>query len=58
MTPDFSQIYAELGLLPGCSLEEFQRAYRQRLSERHPDKARSAVIQPGEIGRASCRERV
>ena len=43
MTPDFSRIYAELGLQPGCSLDEFQRAYRQCLSERHPDRARSTA---------------
>jgi len=46
MTPDFSQIYAELGLLPGCSLEEFQHAYRKRLSERHPDRAGNVTMTP------------
>jgi hypothetical protein len=42
MTIDFSQLYAELGLNPDCSLEAFQRAYRQRLSERHPDRSHNA----------------
>ncbi len=49
MTPDFSQLYAELGLHPGCSLEEFQRAYRQRLSERHPDRTHSVATPPGAL---------
>lgn len=39
MEPDFSQMYADLGLQPDCSLEQFKRAYRQRVSELHPDRA-------------------
>lgn len=39
MTPDFSQMYAELGLQPDCSLEQFRHACRQRISELHPDRA-------------------
>lgn len=46
MTIDFSQLYAELGLDPDCSLEAFQRAYRQRLSERHPDRIHNAPTAP------------
>lgn len=46
MTPDFSQLYAELGLHPDCTLEQFQRAYRQRLSERHPDRSQGKPTAP------------
>lgn len=38
MEPDFSLMYSELGLTPDCSLEEFQRAHRRRISELHPDR--------------------
>lgn len=38
MEPDFSLMYSELGLSPGCGLEEFQRAYRRRIAELHPDR--------------------
>lgn len=46
MTIDFSQLYAELNLHPDCTLEHFQRAYRQRLSERHPDRSHGKPIAP------------
>jgi len=49
MTPDFSQMYTELGLQPDCSLEQFQRAYRQRLSERHPDRTPSHAADSGAL---------
>src|SRR3546814_19462828 len=46
MTPDLSQLYAELGLHPDCTLEPFQPAYRQRLSERHPERSHGKPIAP------------
>jgi len=49
MTIDFSQLYAALGLHPDCSLEAFQRAYRQRLSECHPDRIHSKPIAPAAL---------
>ncbi len=38
MEPDFTQLYSQLNLPPDCSLEEFKRAYRRRISELHPDR--------------------
>ena len=38
MKPDLDSIYSELDLQPNCSLEEFQRAYRRRIAELHPDR--------------------
>lgn len=35
---DFSQLYAQLDIEPGCSLEEFRHAYRRRISALHPDR--------------------
>lgn len=35
---DFSQLYIQLGVEPGCSLEDFRRAYRRRISVLHPDR--------------------
>ena len=43
---DFLLLYEELGLLPGCSLEEFKRAYRRRISSLHPDR-RSSELDDG-----------
>lgn len=38
MEPDLSTVLAELNLSPTCTLEEFQRALRRRISELHPDR--------------------
>ena len=38
MQSDFEQLYRVLEMPPDCSLDEFQRAYRRRLSAMHPDK--------------------
>lgn len=36
---DFLMLYQELGLSPDrCSLDEFKRAYRRRVSSLHPDR--------------------
>lgn len=48
MTTDFSRLYVELGLRPGCTLHALSRAYRRRVSELHPD--RHAGEQPGSSG--------
>jgi hypothetical protein len=37
-TPNFGQLYAQLDLQPGCTLEELRHAYRQRMRQLHPDK--------------------
>ena len=42
MEPDFTQLYSQLNLNPDCSLEEFKRAYRRRISELHPDRRGTA----------------
>lgn len=46
MEPDFTQLYSQLNLPPDCSLEEFKRAYRRRISELHPDR-RDSMSAPG-----------
>ena len=46
MKPDLESIYSELDLAPGCSLEEFQRAYRKQIAELHPD--RNGALQSAE----------
>lgn len=38
MKPDLTTLYSELGLRPNCSLEEFQLAYRRRISELQPNR--------------------
>ena len=38
MKPDLDSIYSELDLQPNCRLEDFQRAYRRRIAELHPDR--------------------
>ncbi|MBS0433240.1 MAG: J domain-containing protein [Proteobacteria bacterium] len=41
---DFILLYEELGLTPDrCSLDEFKRAYRRRVSNLHPDRRPNAV---------------
>ena len=39
---DWAQLYSQLGLPPDCTLEEFQRTYRRRIAELHPDKGAGA----------------
>lgn len=39
MEPDLSRLFAELNLSSHCSLEEFQRVVRRRISELHPDRS-------------------
>ncbi|KAF1710018.1 hypothetical protein CSC70_10115 [Pseudoxanthomonas kalamensis DSM 18571] len=38
MNSDFSLLYSQLDLEPGCSLGELSRAYRKRVAELHPDR--------------------
>ncbi|MDQ3289180.1 MAG: J domain-containing protein [Pseudomonadota bacterium] len=42
MKPDLESLYSQLDLQPDCSLEEFQRAYRRRIGELHPDRNQDA----------------
>ena len=36
---DFLMLYQELGLVPGCSIDELKRAYRRSISKLHPDRS-------------------
>jgi len=38
MDSDFSHLYAQLGLRPGCSLAQLKHAYRRRVAGLHPDR--------------------
>lgn len=49
MKRDLAQLYSQLELSPGCTLEELQRAYRRRIAELHPD--RLAGARPPEGGK-------
>ncbi|MEP6634168.1 MAG: hypothetical protein ABJA62_08150 [Luteimonas sp.] len=40
-TPDFAQLYAQLGLRADCSLDEFKQTCRRRIAELHPDRDRN-----------------
>lgn len=46
---DFSLLYRQLGLEPGCSLRELRMAYRRRVARLHPDRDRD---QQGDDGQA------
>lgn len=46
METDFSHLYAQLGLEPGCSLDALRHAYRRRISELHPDRHAGQEIDP------------
>jgi hypothetical protein len=46
MKRDFAQLYAQLDLAPGCSLEEFKRAYRRRIADQHPDRPGAGEAMP------------
>lgn len=36
--PDFIALYRELGIDPGCSVDELRLAYRRRVADLHPDR--------------------
>lgn len=36
--PDYNHLYFELGLKPGCSIEELRHAYRRHVAGLHPDR--------------------
>jgi hypothetical protein len=40
MNPDYTTLYRELGLQPGCSLDDFRQAYRRHVATLHPDRIR------------------
>ncbi|NID14542.1 J domain-containing protein [Luteibacter yeojuensis] len=39
---DFMDLYGKLRLEPGCSLEDFKRAYRRNVAMWHPDRRRGS----------------
>lgn len=41
MNPDYTSLYHELGLQPGCSLDDFRQAYRRHVASMHPDRSRA-----------------
>ena len=36
--PDYNHLYVELGLEPGCSIDELRHAYRRHVAGLHPDR--------------------
>src|SRR5690606_12926058 len=36
--PDFTRLYAQLRVAPGCGLAAFKQAYRRRVADLHPDR--------------------
>lgn len=46
---DFSRLYRQLGLEPGCSLRELRMAYRRRVARLHPDRDRDQEYGDGQI---------
>jgi hypothetical protein len=47
MDSDFSHLYAQLGLRPGCSLAQLKQAYRRRVAGLHPDRRRAGASADG-----------
>jgi len=48
---DFLLLYQELGLRPGCSIDDFKLAYRRRIADLHPDRQRGLRGEEAEIAR-------
>lgn len=40
---DFSRLYQQLGLVPGCSVHDLRMAYRRRVARLHPDRQHGDV---------------
>lgn len=36
--PDYNHLYLELGLQPGCGVDELRHAYRRHVADLHPDR--------------------
>lgn len=48
-TPDYGHLYSELGVAPGCGVDELRRAYRRHVAQWHPDRDRARPVDAGEM---------
>lgn len=46
-TPDYSHLYSELGVQPGCGVDEMRQAYRRHVAQVHPDRDRARPADAG-----------
>lgn len=42
--PDYNHLYLELGLQPGCGIDELRHAYRRHVAGLHPDRGEQDLL--------------